>query len=140
MAFGAAGDDAQAAFDQLFRHRRRVDFDLFGVFFKLRLQCFFECNGFGRNHVHQRAALQAGENGGIEGFLVRVVAAHNHTAARAAQGFVGGSGYKVGKRHGVRIFAARNQAGIVRHIDKQVRAHFIGDFAEFRPVDLQCVS
>ena len=71
---------------------------------------------------------------------MRVVAAHNHAAARTAQGFVGGGGDKVGKRHGVGVFAACNQAGIVRHIDKQIRTHFVGDFAEFRPVDLQRVG
>ena len=37
MAFGAAGDDAQAAFDEFFRHCRGIGFDLFGVFFKLGL-------------------------------------------------------------------------------------------------------
>ena len=63
MAFGAAGYNAQTAFDQLFGHRLGVGFYLFGVGFELGLQRFFKGHGFGGDHVHQRAALQAGENG-----------------------------------------------------------------------------
>ena len=140
MALGAAGNDAQAALNQLFGHRRGIDFHLFGVIFESRLQRFFKRHGFGSNHMHQGAALQAGENGGIECFFVGVVAAQNHAAARAAQGFVGGSGHEIGKRHGVGVFTTGNQAGIVRHVYKKIRAYFVGDFAEFRPVDFQRIS
>ena len=107
---------------------------------KFRRQGFFEGHGFGGNHVHQRAALQAGENGGVERFFVSVVAAQNHAAAWAAQGFVGGGGNEVSVRHGVGVFAGGNQAGIVCHIHKQIRAHFVGDFAEFRPVNFQGIG
>lgn len=34
----------------------------------------------------------------------------------------------------------KNQSGVVRHVDKEVCADFIGDFAEFCPVDLQRVG
>ncbi len=84
--------------------------------------------------------MQAGENGGIERFFVGVVAAQNHAAARAAQGFVGSSGHEIGKGHGVGVFTAGNQTGIVRHVYKKIRAYFVGDFAEFRPVDFQRIS
>ena len=86
MAFGAAGNDAQTAFDQFFRHRCGVDFHLFRVFFELGLQGFFERNGFG-------VAMTCISGppcrlGKMEEFnaLLRVVAAQNHAAARAAQG------------------------------------------------------
>ena len=69
-----------------------------------------------------------------------IVTAQNHTAARAAQGFVSSGGHEVAEWHGVGIFATGNQTGIVRHVDKEVCADFIGDFAEFCPVDLQCVG
>ena len=53
---------------------------------------------------------------------------------------MGSGGHEVAEWYGVRIFAAGNQASIVRHIDKEVCADFIGDFAEFCPVDLQRVG
>ena len=53
---------------------------------------------------------------------------------------MGGGGYEVAEWHRVRIFATGNQAGIVRHIDKEVCTDFIGDFTEFCPVDLQRVG
>ena len=140
MAFGTARNDAQTAFDQFFRHRCGIDFHLFRVLFELGLQGFFERNGFGGNDVHQRTALQAWEDGRVQRFFMRVVAAQNHAAARTAQGFVGGGGDEVAERDGVGIFAAGNQACVVRHIDKEVGTDFVGDFAEFRPVDLQCVG
>ena len=131
VAFSTAGNDAQTAFNQLFRHGGSIDFHLFCVLFELRLQRFFKRYGFGSDNVHQRTALQAWEDGGIQRFFVGIVTAQNHTAARAAQGFVGGGGYEVAEWHRVRIFAAGNQTRIVRHVDKEVCADFIGDFAEF---------
>ena len=38
-------------------------------------------------------------------------------------------------RHGVRVHARGDEAGDVRHVDEQVRAHLVGDRAELRPVD-----
>ena len=61
---------------------------------------------------------------------MRVVAAQNHAAAWAAQGFVGGGGHEVAEWDGVGIFAAGNQTCVVRHIDKEVGTDFVGDFAE----------
>ncbi|CWS34438.1 Uncharacterised protein [Neisseria meningitidis] len=140
VAFGAAGNDAQTAFNQLFRHGGCIDFHLFCVLFELGLQCFFKRHGFGGDNVHQRAALQAWEDGRVQRFFVGIVAAQNYAAARTAQGFVGGGGNEVAEWHRVGIFATGNQSGVVRHVDKEVCADFIGDFAEFCPVDLQRVG
>ena len=52
VAFGTAGNDAQTAFNQLFRHCCGVDFHLFCVLFELRLQRFFKRHGFGSDNVH----------------------------------------------------------------------------------------
>ena len=84
--------------------------------------------------------MQAWEDGRVQRFFVGIVTAQNYTAARAAQGFVGGGGYEVAEWNRVRIFTAGNQTGIVCHVDKEVCADFIGDFAEFCPVDLQRVG
>lgn len=84
VAFGAAGNDAQTAFDQFFRHGGSIDFHLFCVLFELGLQRFFKRYGFGGDDVHQRTALQAWEDGRVQCFFVGIVAAQNHAAARAA--------------------------------------------------------
>ncbi len=68
VAFGAAGNDAQTAFDQFFRHGGSIDFHLFCVLFELGLQRFFKRYGFGGDDVHQRTALQAWEDGRVQCF------------------------------------------------------------------------
>ena len=104
MIVGAAGNDIKAAFDKHFRHGLGVFDHLLLIDAKLRLHGFFKSDGFGGDHVHERAALNAGENVGVDFFLqFRIAFAQNQAAARAAQGFVRGAGDDIGNRHGVRV-------------------------------------
>ena len=65
---------------------------------------------------------------------------HDEAAARAAQGFVGGAGNEVCDAYRVRVDARSDEAGIMRHVHKQVRTDAVGDRAEALPVDHQCVG
>ncbi len=79
------------------------------------LQRFLERHGLARDHVHQRAALQAGEDGAVHGLFV--LGLHQDDAATgAAQALVGGGGDHVGEGHGVGVHARSDQAGVVGHV------------------------
>ena len=87
-----------------------------------------------RDHVLERAALLAGEDGRVD--LLRVLlAAEDQPAARAAERLVDGGRDDVGVRHRVRVQAGGDEPGEVRHVDHQVGADLVGDLAEAREVE-----
>ena len=98
----------------------RVLHDLCLVGLELGLQRFLERDRLGRDHVHQRAALDAGEDDRLQLLLdlFAGVLRHDDAAARAAQGLVGGRGDDVRVRQRARIHAGGDQAGDVRHVDE----------------------
>ena len=139
MAFGAAADDAQAALGQGLCHHFGVFQHLLLVGFELWLQRFFKCNRFSGDDMHQRAALQAREDGAVDGFLV--LSLHqNNAAAWAAQAFVRGAGYDVSVRHRIRVDARSNQARVMRHVDHEDRANIFGHFGKAFKINAQAVS
>ena len=77
MVVGAAGHQLDAAFLQSCGQSLGVLHDLAGILLELRLQRLAEADGLGGDDVLQRAALGAGEDGGIDPFgqhrvLVRI--------------------------------------------------------------------
>ncbi len=82
--------------------------------------------------MHERAALEAGENGGVD-FFRPVGFAHGHAGARAAQGFVRGGGDEVGDGDGGGMMAGGDEARDVRDVGHQQCADFLGDLREFFP-------
>ena len=63
---GAAGDDAVTVFGQAGGERLGIDHDLSLIIAELRLERFVETNRLGRDDVHERAALDAGEDGRVD--------------------------------------------------------------------------
>ena len=112
-----------------------------GVLHRLMLQLLeliglreFEGDGQRRDGVDVRAALFAGEDGAIEFAADRFVEREQHRAARAAQRLVRGEGDHVRQSQRAGICARDDEAGHVRNIGQQIRAHFIGDGAELLPI------
>ena len=136
VGVGAAGDDVEAALHQRLGERLRVPDDLRRVVGELRAQRLAEGDRLGGDHVHQRAALQAGEDRRVDLLRDRLVVGQDHAAARAAQRLVRGRGDDVGVRSGFGCCAAGDQAGEMRHVDHQVGADLVGDLAEAGEVDL----
>ena len=66
VAFRVAGNDAQAALDELFGHGSGVLHHLLAVDLEGRVKGFAEGHGLGGDDVHERAALDAGEDGLVE--------------------------------------------------------------------------
>ncbi len=131
---GAAADDAEAGGLHRAREPRRVLHDLFLIRRELRRRGFLEADRLGRDDVHQRSALHAGEHRAIEVLRVALAAEH-HAAARAAQRLVRGRRDELGVRHRARMHAAGDEAGDVRHVDHQRRADALGHRAHAREVD-----
>ena len=86
-------------------------------------------HGLGGDGVHQRPALLAREDGGVE-LLGVVLLGQDHAGAGAAEGLVHGGGHDVGRGDGRRVQARGDQAGEVGHVGPQLRANLVGDGAE----------
>ena len=136
MVFGAVGDHVEATVDEHLGHRLGVLHHLLLVGLEGRVHGFLEADRLGGDDVLQRAALAAGEDGGVDLLLqVFVGLAQDQAAARAAQGLVGGGGGDVGDAHRAGVDAGGDQAGHVGHVHQQDGAHFVGDVTEALPVD-----
>ena len=139
VAFGAAADDAQAALLQRLGHRLGVLDHLLLVRLEPGAERFLERHRLGGDHVHQRAALQAGEDGAVDGLLV--LGLHqDDAAARAAQALVRGGGDHVGVGHRVGVHAGGDQAGVVRHVDHEDGADLARHTGKALEVDAQAVG
>src|SRR5690606_23186751 len=104
MVLGATRHNVDTALDKGGSHGLGILDHLLLVGFVLGGHGFFKADGLGGNHVHQRAALAAGEHCRVEFFLNLFVGlGENNTAARTAQGFVGSGGGNVGNLHRVRV-------------------------------------
>ncbi len=80
VVVGAAGYHVVAAPDEHLGHRLGVADHLRLVVLEARLQRFLEAHRLGRDHVHQRAALGAGEYRGVELLLDLLVGARQDQA------------------------------------------------------------
>ena len=120
MIIGAARDDAITMFGQAGGKRFGVEYNLPLIFAELRLKRFMKANGFCRDHMHERAALHAGENGRIE-LLGKFLFAHDDAAARSAQTLVRGRSDEVRVWDRARMFARGDETRDVRHVDEKQR-------------------
>ena len=88
-----------------------------------------EGHGLGGDHVHERSALLAGEDVGVD-LLGPFLLGQDHAGAGAGEGLVHGGGDDVGVRHRARVQPGGHEAGEVRHVRPEQRAHLVGDRAE----------
>ena len=92
-----------------------------------------EADRLGRDRVHQRPALHAGEERAVERLRVLLGAEHE-AGARAGERLVRRRGDEVRVRHRARVQPGRDEAGEMGHVGHQHRPHLVGDLAE--PVGL----
>ena len=103
---------------------------MLSVDFEIRLQSFAEGHGLGGDDVHQGAALIAWKHRGIDFSCQSLIIGQDQTATRPAQGLVRRRGNDMGVRQRIRIETGRDKPGVMRHIDHQICANFVGDPAE----------
>ncbi len=113
----------------------RVVDDVLGIVAERGPEGLAQRNRLGRDHVHQRPALDAGEDRRVDLLADLVVHREDHAAARAAQRLVRGGGDDVRVRQRARVHLAGDQPGEMRHVDHQIGADRIRDLAELREVD-----
>ena len=144
MVVRTARNDFVAAFDEGFGHGLGILLHLRLVLLVFGCERFAESDGLGGDHVFERAALNAGEDGRVEQLrhllddafgrgvaprIVEILAHEDDASARAAQRLVRRRGDDMGVFHGVVQQAGGDQSGRVGHVDEQQRAHLVGDFA-----------
>ena len=134
MGVGAARDQAEAPRQHGLGQGLRVLDDLALVGPPRRRLRLAEGHRLGRDHVHERPALDAGQHHAVEVLRMRG-AAHHHAAAGAAQGLVRGGGDEVGVGHRRGVQPRRDQTGGVRDVGHEGRAHLVGDLAERLELD-----
>ncbi len=101
VVIGATRHEAEALGHERLRQRTRVLHDLTRVVAEFRLRGFVERDRFGRDHMHQRAALQPREHRLVDGRRMLSLR-EDAAAARAAQRLVRREGHDIGIRHRVR--------------------------------------
>ena len=134
VVVGAAGHDPVAARLHRGAEGARVLDDLGGVGLELGLEALAETHGLGGDDVHERAALGARENRGVDHLGVGG-AAEDQAAARAAQGLVRGGRDEVGMGNGRRVVTRGDEAGDVRDVGEEQGADGAGDFTHAGEVD-----
>ena len=105
------------------------------VYLELRLEGLAQCHRLGGDDVHQRSALSAGEDGGVDLLGQILVVGENHAATGTTQGLVGGGGHHMGVRHRRGVEPSGHQAGNVGHIHPQIGTHLISNGTEAGKVD-----
>ena len=86
MIVRSAGDDIHTAIHQTLCQCLRVALDLHHVFLERRLQGFLKADSLGRDDVHQRTSLDAGEDGFVEvEAVIDLIRGQDQTAARSAE-------------------------------------------------------
>ena len=134
VVVGAARGDLVAAGDKGGGEGAAVFHDLLGVGLELWLEAFAETHGLRGDDVHERAALIAGENGGVEGLGVNRFR-EDESATWAPEGLVRGGRHEVGMRDGRRVDARSDEAGDVRDVGEEIGADGASDLAHAGKVD-----
>ncbi len=134
MGIRAAKRDAQSALLELVRHG-------LGVLDRLGLQLLelfglreLEGERQGREDMDVRSALFAGEDGFIDLLGNGRVGGQQHRPAWTIETLVGGGHHHMRDANRRRHDTRRDQPADMRNICQEVRAHFIGDLAEFLPI------
>src|SRR5579862_2780267 len=109
MIVGSTRDDAESVLSECRGQGARVDHYLLLVYAEFGLCCFLQANGFRRDDVFERTALNARKRDPVEIFGV-FFAAQNQAAARPAESLMRSGGNEVGVRHRARMNTRRHEA------------------------------
>src|SRR5439155_21942324 len=104
------------------------------IFAELRLERFMKANGFRCDHMHERAALYARENGRIDLFG-EFLFTHDDAATRPTQTLVRGGGHKLRVRDRTGMLTTCYKTCDMCHVDEQHGANRIRDLTQSRKVD-----
>src|ERR1044071_4640992 len=98
-----------------------------------------KANGFRCDHMHERAALHAGENGRVDLFG-EFLFAHDDAATRPTQTLMRGGRDKLCVRDRTGMLTACYETCDMRHVDEQHGANRIRDLTQSRKIDNTRIS
>ena len=130
----ATTDKSKTVLGQAVGKGRCIGYDLGLILREGWLEGFFEAYRLGRDDMHQRATLDAGEGLGID-CLGMFRAAQDQPTPRATQGFVGGRGNKVSMADWAGMRAGGDQSGDMGYVGQQQRTHSAGNLSHSLEVD-----
>ncbi len=135
VVVGAARHQLKALLQKSRSQRLGVENHLMLIRLEGLVQRLAEANRLTGNDVLQRTALDAGENGLVDLLGDLLIVREDQTAARAAQGLVGGGGHHIGIGNGGRMLTGSDKTGDVRHVHHQVCADRVGNVSHARKVN-----
>ena len=140
MVIRSTGYDIYAPVHQSLAERLRIGNDIFPILFKTWIERLLEANRLRRDHVHERAALDARENGFIQFIFGReFLAGQDHTASWAAQCLMGRRRRHMRVRDRALVDTSSDQAGNMSHIHHKKGPHFICNLTKSLKINFPAV-
>ena len=130
MVVGAAGHQLHSPLHKAVRQGGGIFHHLLLVGLELRLERLPQGHRLGGDDMHQRAALGAGENGGVELLGKVFVVGQQHAAPGPPEGLMGSGGHHMGVGHGRGVQPGGHQPRDMGHIHPQVGPHLVRDGPE----------
>ena len=136
MVVGSSRNDLDASVHQSLAEGLCIIDNSLLVNLEIIAERLLEADCLRRDDVHQRAALNAGENCLVEIVLfIYRVAGKNHSSTGTAQRLVGRRGRNVRIGDGARMKTCCHKSRNVRHIYHQNSAHLISHLTELLEID-----
>ena len=136
MIIRTAGNDLDITAKQPLAERLRIVHNPLLVYLEIIGERFLEADSLGRDHMHQRASLNAGEDRLIKVELIRsLLVAQDQAAAGSSQGLMGSGGHhiRIGDWRGMQ--PCRHKAGNMGHIHHQHCANLIRNLTELLKIN-----
>ena len=109
--------------------------DIFPIFFKGRIKCFFKSNSLSSNNVFQRTTLQTREDRRIQFLSDIFIISQNQTTARTTKRLVSCCSCHMCMRNWTWMMTRGYKTGNVRHIYHKVSSYSISNFTEFSKIN-----
>ena len=139
MVVSASGADRVAEHTKACSKRLGIEDYLLCVLLERRLECFMKADSLGRDDLHERPSLNAGEDLSIN-LLGILFLAEDEAGTGSTETLMRGCRDKVGDRNGILMDTTCNEACDVRHINEEVGSDGVGNLTESHKVDLARVG
>ena len=109
--------------------------NIFTIFLKGRVKCFFKSNSLGSNNMFQRTALQTREDRRIQFFSDFFIISQNQTTTRTTKCLVSCCSCHMCMRNWTWMMTRGYKTSNVSHIYHEVGTYSISNFTEFSKIN-----
>src|SRR5438445_7527785 len=134
VVVGPARDDAKTRLRKRCGERARVHADLLRVGLELGRRGLLQHDRLRGDHVHERAALNVGEDRAVDR-LRELRVREDHAAAWTAEGLVRRRRHDLRVADRSRVLPRRDETGEVRHVHEEQRLDRVGDLPQPREIE-----